>query len=54
MLNGSLRIAGPGTSIECVHPSFPVYTPMVATKMTDIVRVLNATPNVVGSGFRTL
>lgn len=54
MLNGSLRLAGPGTSVECIDPAFPVYTPMVATKMTDIVRVLNATPTAIGSGFRTL
>lgn len=55
MLNGSLRIAGPGTpSIECIDPAFPVYTPMVATKMTDIVKVLKSAPRAVGSGFRTL
>ncbi|MGB6040478.1 MAG: S1 family peptidase [Gordonia sp. (in: high G+C Gram-positive bacteria)] len=51
MLNGALTIAGPGTSIECVHPALPIYTPMVATKMTDIVKVLNRT-TAVGSGFR--
>ncbi|MBM7366973.1 S1 family peptidase [Gordonia hydrophobica] len=55
MLNGSVRILGPGTpSIECIHPAFPVYTPMVATKMTDILKVLKSAPRAVGSGFRTL
>ena len=55
MLNAIMRIAGPGTpAIECVHPAFPVYSPMVATKMTSILKVLNSAPRAVGSGFRTL
>ncbi|MBY4571149.1 peptidase S1 [Gordonia sihwensis] len=53
MLNGSLRLAGPGTSIACVDPALPVYTPMAATKMTDILRSLNAS-GLVGAGFRTV
>ena len=54
MLNGGMRIAGPGTpSIPCVDPAFPIYSPMVATKITDILRPLNRV-NVIGSGFRTL
>ena len=51
MLNGGLRIAGPGTSIPCANPQIPLHTPMVATKMTDILRVLNGV-DAVGSGFR--
>ncbi|ALG85260.1 S1 family peptidase [Gordonia phthalatica] len=55
MLNAIMRVAGPGTpAIECISPAFPVYSPMVATKMTDILKVLKSAPNAVGSGFRTL
>lgn len=53
MLNGGLRIAGPGTSIPCNDPAVPLHTPMVATKMTDILRVLNRA-GATGSGFRTI
>nr|WP_183373157.1 S1 family peptidase [Gordonia humi] len=54
MLNGALRIAGPGSpSIPCVDPAIPLYSPMIATKMTDILRPLNQT-NFVGAGFRVL
>ncbi|WP_374206204.1 S1 family peptidase, partial [Gordonia zhenghanii] len=54
MLNGALRVAGAGTpSIPCVDPAFPVYSPMIATKMTDILRPLNRT-SMVGSGFRPI
>ena len=54
MLNGALRVAGAGTpSIPCVDPAFPVYSPMIATKMTDILGPLNKTSRV-GSGFRLI
>ncbi len=51
MLNGGMRLAGPGTSIACVDPALPLHTPMIATKMSDILRVLNRT-SAVGAGFR--
>ncbi|GEE03483.1 hypothetical protein nbrc107696_39290 [Gordonia spumicola] len=54
MLNGALRIAGPGSpSIPCVTPAVPIYTPMVATKMTTILASLNRT-RYAGSGFRPI
>ena len=54
MLNGALRIAGPGTpSIPCIDPAIPFYSPMIATKISDILRPLNRL-NVTGSGFRPI
>lgn len=54
MLNGAMRIAGAGTpSIPCVDPAFPFYSPMIATKMTDILRPLNRTSKI-GAGFRPI
>ncbi|MFT4127636.1 MAG: S1 family peptidase [Gordonia sp. (in: high G+C Gram-positive bacteria)] len=55
MLNGGLvvRVAGVGGAVGCVHPAIPVYTPMVATKMTAIVADLNRVGGA-GAGFRTV
>ncbi len=54
MLNGALRVAGPGTpSIACTNRNVPLHSPMIATKMTDILKTLNRvdTP---GNGFRPI
>lgn len=52
MVNAIMNVAGRGTAIECIDPAFPVFSPMIATKMTDILKVLNKT-TAIGAGFRT-
>ena len=57
MLNGGLIVGIPGTdiggSLGCIHPAIPIYTPMVATKMTAIVADLNRIGRY-GAGFRPI
>lgn len=57
MLNGGLIVGIPGTPIEgaigCVHPAIPIFTPMIATKMTAILADLNRIGGV-GAGFRPI
>ncbi|WP_026918606.1 S1 family peptidase [Gordonia shandongensis] len=54
MLNGIRRIAGPNTPpVFCVDPAFPVYTPMAATPIRDVLRNLNGVP-AIGAGFRVI
>ena len=52
MLNGGEVLAGI-TAVPCFTPAFPVFSPMRATKMTDIVTVLNA-QGAAGAGFRPI
>ncbi|UQE73748.1 S1 family peptidase [Gordonia sp. PP30] len=51
MLNGRQYVLG--VAIHCVNPAFPVFTPMVATNMTDIVASLNRYGKI-GAGFRPI
>ncbi|MDF3283640.1 S1 family peptidase [Gordonia sp. N1V] len=57
MLNGGLILGIPGTPIKgaigCVNPAIPIYSPLVATKMTAILADLNAQGGV-GAGFRPI
>jgi hypothetical protein len=57
MLNGGLIVGIPGTplrgAIGCIHPAVPVYTPMVATKMTAIIGDMNYYGRY-GAGFRPI
>lgn len=51
MLNGGQEIAG--VALPCHHPAFPVFTPMIATSMVDILSDLNRRGQA-GAGFRTI
>lgn len=55
MLNGGLIVGIPGTPLEgaigCIHPAIPVYSPMVATKMTAVLADLDRVGGP-GAGFR--
>lgn len=55
ILTGGAGVSIPGTDIgvliECVHPALPIYTPMIATKITPILHDLRLNGRV-GAGFR--
>lgn len=51
MLNGGQRVAG--VHLPCADAAVPIHTPMIATKMTDILSALNRYGRV-GAGFRPI